>query len=187
MADVGPPPLTRGDRVEGVVERALFHARWLLAPIYLGLVVGLFALVVIFARETVLLVGLAFAPGVKSETVILLVLSLVDVSLAANLVLIVIFSGYENFVSKLIHGHHPDRPQWLGKIDFGGLKLKLVASIAAISAIQLLKVFVQDANLSGERIMWLVVIHLTFVVSGVMLAIMDLLTAKAKQLGYDGD
>jgi uncharacterized protein (TIGR00645 family) len=185
MAEPAPP--SRAERVEGVLERVLFHSRWLLAPIYFGLVVGLLALTVVFMRELASLFTLVFSPNVKAETVILWVLTLVDVSLAANLVLIVIFSGYENFVSKLLHLDHPDRPDWLGKIDFGGLKLKLIASIAAISAIQLLKVFVQDSNLSGERIMWLVVIHLTFVLSGVMLAVMDYLTAKSKQLGYEGD
>ncbi|OQW51818.1 TIGR00645 family protein [Candidatus Raskinella chloraquaticus] len=173
--------------VEAFVENALFMSRWLLAPIYLGLVLGTLALLIIFARELFELFHLAVSSSTKAESIILVILSLIDISLAANLVMIVTFAGYENFVSKMDIEDHPDRPAWLGKIDFGGLKLKLVASIAAISAIQLLKVFVTEANLSSERIYWMIVIHITFVMSGVLLAIMDYITAKSKALGYEGD
>jgi len=184
-----PParPLAPRSRAEAIIETGLFASRWLLAPIYIGLVLGLCALVYVFGKELITLFNAVTAPNAKAETAILLVLSLIDVSLAANLVLIVVFAGFENFVSRMDNQDHPDRPTWLGKIDFGGLKLKLIASVAAISAIQLLKVFMQETNLSSERVFWLVVIHLTFVVSGVLLAVMDYVTAKAKQLGYDGD
>lgn len=154
---------------------------------YLGLVVGTLALVIVFGREMLELFHYAFAAKVKAESIILIILSLIDISLAANLVMIVTFAGYENFVSKMDIEDHPDRPAWLGKIDFGGLKLKLVASIAAISAIQLLKVFVTESDLSSDRIYWMIVIHITFVVSGVLLAVMDFITAKSKALGYEGD
>lgn len=187
-AETNKAPRSRQPRgaLEWLVEEGLFASRWLLAPIYLGLVIGLAALVVVFLSDLWALISLILQGRIKSDLVILAVLTLIDISLAANLVLIVCLSGFENFVSKFDNEDHPDRPDWLGKIDFGGLKLKLIASVAAISAIQLLKVFVQDATLSSERIFWLIVIHMTFVVSGVLLAVMDWITAKSKVLGYDG-
>ena len=105
-----------------------------------------------------------------------MVLSLIDLSLAGNLLLIVIFSGYENFVSKIDTGDDEDRPGWMGTVDFSGLKMKLIASIVAISAIALLKAFMkmaEGADISDRTLLWLVVIHVTFVVSGVLLALMD--------------
>jgi uncharacterized protein (TIGR00645 family) len=186
-----PPPISSArspaERLEFIVENGIFASRWLLAPLYVGLALSLFVVLAVFAREMWHLVAISFSPSLKSDTVILLVLSLIDLSLLANLILIVVFSGFESFVSKMENQDHPDRPGWMGKIDFGGLKLKLVASIAAISAIQLLKVFMQETPPSNDRVFWLVVIHLTFVLSGVMLAVMDLITAKAKTYGYEGD
>ena len=104
-------------------------------------------------------------------------------SLAGNLVLIVIFSGYENFVSKIHVDDHEDKPDWMGKVDFSGLKLKLIASIVAISGIQLLKQFMNIAAVPQSQLMWMVIVHLTFVLSGVMLAVMDLITVKAHKMG----
>ena len=177
----------RAARLERAVETTLFLSRWLLAPIYIGLIIALFALLIVFVKELGLTFSAALSTKAKADDVILFILSLIDISLAANLVLIVVYSGYENFVSKLENDHHPDRPEWLGKIDFGGLKLKLIASIAAISAIQLLKQFVNLSEVDPSKIYWLVVIHITFVLSGLVLAIMDNVSAKAKQLGYAGD
>ena len=117
-------------------ERGLFAARWLMAPMYLGLVVSLAMLAVIFVRELV-----HYAPQVlslSSEDTILVVLTLIDLTLAGNLLLIVLFSGYENFVSKLDIEDTVDRPSWMGTVDFSGLKMKLIASIVAISGIHLL-------------------------------------------------
>lgn len=186
-----PPPEAApqglGERLERAVEGGIFHARWLLAPIYIGLLLGLAALVLAFGKELLHLGEVVLDPKAKPESIILLVLSLIDLCLAANLVIIVVFSGFESFVSKIDNADHPDRPEWMGKIDFGGLKLKLVASIAAISAIQLLKLFVADAPPDQARVFWMVIIHLTFIFSGVMLAVMDFLSAKAKSLGYEGD
>ena len=117
------------------------------------------------------------------EKGILLALTLIDLSLAANLVLIVIFSGYENFVSKINAGRREDRPEWMGTIDFSALKLKLIASIVAISGIALLKAFleIQDPEhaLDVTHLMWMVIIHLTFVASGVLLAVMDWLSSRS--------
>jgi uncharacterized protein (TIGR00645 family) len=118
----------------------------------------------------------------NAEQAILMVLSLIDLSLAANLLLIVIFSGYENFVSKIDTGDDEDRPEWMGAVDFSALKMKLIASIVAISAIALLRAFMRLADGEGvddRTLTWLVVLHVTFVVSGVLLAVMDWINGKA--------
>jgi uncharacterized protein (TIGR00645 family) len=154
-----------------------------MAPMYLGLIAALGMLVVIFGRD--LIYYLPKALTMKSEEVILVALTLIDLTLAANLVLIVMFSGYENSVSKFDIDIGEDRPGWMGKVDFGGMKMKLIASIVAISGIHLLKRFmeIQDIDSTtvfGEtELFWLVVIHLTFVVSGVLMALMDWLQALA--------
>lgn len=111
--------------------------------------------------------------------VILVVLGLVDLTMVGNLVLMVIFSGYENFVSKIDVNGHADRPDWMGKLDFSGLKVKLIASIVAISSIQVLKTFMHVGDTSDRDLMWLVSIHIVFVISGVLLATMDLLVKKS--------
>ena len=166
-------------------ERSLFRARWLMAPFYLGLVAALVMLLAVFVRELIYYVPQAFVMGeghMGSDGAILAILSLVDLSLAGNLLLIVIYSGYENFVSKLdLDEDQVDRPPWMGTVDFSGLKMKLIASIVAISAIALLKAFMElteGKELSDRSLMWLVVIHVTFIVSGVLLALMDWLAAK---------
>ena len=167
--------------LERLLERGLFASRWLMAPMYVGLVLALGALIVIFGQELLHATPLMFSGHAKAEDAILLALSLIDLSLAGNLVLIVIFSGYENFVSKMDIGDQVDRPSWMGTVDFSGLKMKLVASIVAISAIALLKSFLQateaDAQIDQSRMLWLVIIHLSFVVSGVLLALMDWLAS----------
>jgi uncharacterized protein (TIGR00645 family) len=169
-------------RIESAVERGLFASRWLMAPMYLGLVVALGMLTIVFLRE------LAFyAPQVffmSADKAILAILTLIDLTLAANLLVIVLFSGYENFVSKFDIGTHPDRPDWMGRVDFGGLKMKLIASIVAISGIHLLKRFMEigqksaDATFGDRELYWLLVIHMAFVISGVMMAAMDWLVAR---------
>ncbi|OYU69331.1 MAG: hypothetical protein CFE28_04525 [Alphaproteobacteria bacterium PA2] len=161
------------------LETGLFRSRWLMAPFYVGLVIALGALLIVFVNEAVH--ELAHIMTMSPEDAILMVLSLIDLSLAGNLLLIVIFSGYENFVSKIDTGADEDRPSWMGTVDFSGLKMKLIASIAAISAIALLKAFMQLAegnDVDDRHLTWLVVIHFTFVSSGVMLALMDWLAAK---------
>lgn len=169
--------------LERWLETGLFASRWLMAPIYVGLVGALVALIVVFFQE--IAHAVPHLLEMHAEDAILLALSLIDLSLAANLVLIVIFSGYENFVSKIDTASHEDRPEWMGTVDFSGLKQKLIASIVAISGIALLKAFLEvsdaDKSLDQENLMWLVIIHLTFVGSGVLLALMDFLTSKAKK------
>lgn len=152
-------------------EQALFATRWLLAPFYLGLGVSIIVLLLKFMAELFHLVTHAFS-STESE-VILGVLALVDLALTGSLLIIVIFSGYENFVSKIDHSNHKDWPEWMGTIDFAALKLKLLSSIVAISAIQLLKKFMVIEKVGEREIFWLVVIHIVFVVSSVLLALSD--------------
>ena len=161
-------------RLEQGLERTLFGSRWLLAPMYLGLVASLVMLVIIFFRE--LFIKLPKAFEMSSDDGILAILTLIDLSLAGNLLLIVIFSGYENFVSKIDEAKHKDWPEWMGKIDFTGLKLKLMSSIVAISAIQLLRAFMNVKNVPDRELWWQVGVHLVFVVSGLVLALTDRLS-----------
>lgn len=160
--------------IERRFEQVIFASRWLLAPFYLGLVIALGMLLVKFVQE--LFHILPHVLDMAEKDMILMILTLIDLSLAGNLLLMVIFSGYENFVSKMDVADHVDRPDWMGKVDFSGLKLKLIASIVAISGIHLLKSFMNIKSTSHEELMWLVIIHMTFVVSGVLLALMDRLT-----------
>jgi uncharacterized protein (TIGR00645 family) len=165
-----PHPLLKP--IERRFERLLFNSRWLMAPFYFGLVVSLAVLMLKFCM--ILWEFILHAPGSKESDIILGVLSLIDVSLTGNLILIVVFSGYENFVSKIDPGGHPDWPEWMTRIQFGGLKQKLLASIVAISAIQVLKAFMNiDTVFEPSRLGWLVGVHLLFVVSAFMLAISD--------------
>jgi uncharacterized protein (TIGR00645 family) len=169
--------------LEARFERGLFASRWLMAPMYLGLVVALGMMSVIFVRELIYYVPQVLV--MTAEETILAALTLIDLTLAANLLLIVLFSGYENFVSKFDFDTGADRPDWMGKVDFSGLKMKLIASIVAISGIHLLKKFMEIRDIDTavafgqSEMFWLVVIHLTFVVSGVLMALMDWLQAKS--------
>lgn len=173
------------NKVETQFEQLLFYSRWLMAPMYLGLVVTLGMLMLVFLRD--LWKYALQVMTMSAEQVILVALTLIDLTLAANLLLIVLFSGYENFVSKLDIDDGGDRPDWMGTVDFSGLKMKLIASIVAISGIHLLKRFMEigdsvaDAKFGETELYWFVVIHLTFVVSGVLLAAMDWMSSKAKK------
>ncbi len=159
--------------LERTIESILFRSRWVMAPFYLGLVVALFVLLFKFGAELLHFVTHAMA-ATESDT-ILGILALVDLTLTGNLVLIVIFSGYENFVSKIDPAGHPDWPEWMTRVDFTGLKQKLLASIVAISAIQLLKAFMNldKGTMTETTLMWLVIIHVVFVGSSLVLAWSD--------------
>jgi len=182
-------------KIEHALEVAIFNSRWLLAPFYFGLVIAVVLLLVKFGQEFLHVIGHIFSAS-ESET-ILAILTLVDMSLVANLLLIIIFSGYENFVSKIDTAGHEDRPEWMGKVDFSGLKVKLIASIVAISAIELLKAFVRitavDADLSAphswnaadQALAWKVGIHVVLVVSGLLFAMMDKIAGSAHRAGDD--
>ena len=183
MTIENPQPAPSRSTPEFVLEWALFASRWILAPLYLGMILVLVGILIVFLRE--LFTELSHIGNMDSEQIIILALSLIDLSLTSNLLLIVIFAGYENFVSKIHVGEHEDRPGWMGTVDFSGLKLKLIASIVAISGIALLRAFLplgdRSVPVDGTRIAWMVTIHLSFVVSGVLLALTDWLSSKADQ------
>jgi uncharacterized protein (TIGR00645 family) len=164
--------------VESVLERALFASRWLLAPFYFGLAISVAILLIKFLQELFHLAAIAF--GASEADVILGVLTLIDLALTGSLLLIVIFSGYENFVSRIDHTDHRDRPEWMGTIDFTALKIKLLGSIVAISAIQLLKQFMAVKSVSDRELMWYVVIHVVFVVSALLLALSERISGEGK-------
>lgn len=159
------------DKAERGFETAIFASRWLLAPFYAGLAISIVLLLYKFVAELIH-VAIVTVKGTETD-VILGVLSLVDLSLIASLLIIVVFSGYENFVSKIDHTAHRDWPEWMGTIDFTALKLKLLSSIVAISAVQLLRQFMALNKTSDRDLMWSVIIHVVFVVSSVLLALSD--------------
>jgi uncharacterized protein (TIGR00645 family) len=160
------------ERTRRGFEYVLFNSRWLMAPFYVGLVVALAVLFLKFLR--MLWDFMLHAPGAKSSETILDALSLIDVTLVGNLLLIVVFSGYENFVSRIDTSGHPDWPIWITRIDFAGLKQKMLACIVAISAIHLLEAFLNiDAAFDATRMTWLVAVHLVFVISTLLLALSD--------------
>ncbi len=157
--------------LERTIERILFGSRWMLVPIYLGLVVVMGAFVVKFIQELI-----HYLPNVLSLTdteLILVGLTLVDLALVANLFIMVIISGYENFVSRIDLDDGSEKLAWVGKLDAGTLKIKLAVAIIAISSIHLLKAFMNAKEVDGDTLMWLVIIHLTFVVSALLVAWID--------------
>jgi uncharacterized protein (TIGR00645 family) len=157
--------------VERLVERLLFACRWLLAPMYLGLSLALVALGVKFFQEA--LHALARILTMAETDLVLTVCSLIDIVLVGSLIVMVMLSGYENFVSKIDAGPGQDSPAWLGKLDSGTLKLKVAAAIVAISSIHLLRIFMNADETPNDKIMWYVVLHLTFVLSAVLLGVLD--------------
>ena len=166
------------------IEVILFRSRWLLTPLYLGLVGALALLAYRFAID---FVKVAKHIGeVEAHTFTLELLALLDLTLLANLILMVIFAGYENFISRIdIAQSSNDRPHWMGTIDFSGLKIKLIGSLVAISVIELLKDFIELSGEAevGEGTKWRIFIHLTFVISGVLFALMDWIADKREFQG----
>jgi uncharacterized protein (TIGR00645 family) len=161
-------------RVEAALESLVFRSRWLLAPFFVGLILAIIALLVKFLKQL-----WALAIGVfslTSDEMIINILTLVDSALIAALLLIIGFSGYENFVSKIGTGDHEDRPAWMGKVGFSDLKIKLIGAIVAISAVELLKAFINMDEFTWYQLSWKVGIHVTFVVSAVLFAITDRIT-----------
>ena len=171
--------------VERGVERLMFGSRWLLAPFYVGLSAALVLLLMKFAQTF-----WEFAREIThtdTHDVILNILGLLDLTLLGNLILIVIFAGYENFVSKIeVAQDDIDRPDWMGSVDFSGLKLKLIGSLVAISVIELLKDFMSAATVVEPGLKWRIAIHITFVISGVLFAVMDYIAEIAHKLGSKG-
>ena len=157
--------------IERLIERFIFSSRWLLSVFYVGLVFALGVLLVKFVQEAWHVIVMALTAS--EADVMLSTLALVDLTFTASLIVIVIFSGYENFVSKIDVSEHTDWPDWMGKIDFTGLKLKLMSSIVAISAIRLLRAFMNISKTNERELMWMVIVHLVFVVSGLIMALTD--------------
>lgn len=157
--------------MERFFERLLFATRWILAPIYFGMSLALLALAVKFFQEVWHV--LTHLVTVSEAELILTVLALVDLALVASLVVMVMFAGYENFVSKIDIAEDAKRLGWLGKLDAGTLKLKVAISIVAISSIHLLGAFMNLGQIPGDKLMWYVVMHLTFVISALLMGVLD--------------
>jgi uncharacterized protein (TIGR00645 family) len=161
--------------IEKNLEKLLFASRWLLAPVYAGLAISLIALGIKFFAELLHMMQVVFASS--EADLVLSLLALVDLSLVGSLIVMVMFSGYENFVSKIDIEGEGDKLGWLGKLDAGALKLKVAASIVAISSIHLLRAFMDARETPNDKLMWYVIIHMTFVVSAVLLGVLDRITS----------
>lgn len=163
--------------LKSTLEKILFASRWLLIPFYIALALSL----VVLAVKTVWVFAEAVPHAIEASesSIILAVLGLIDLTLTGSLIVLVICSGYENFVSRITQAEHRDWPEWMGKIDFAGLKLKLMSSIVAISAIQLLRAFMSVKDTSDRDLGWYVGIHLVFVVSAFLLALTDRFSGPA--------
>jgi uncharacterized protein (TIGR00645 family) len=157
--------------MEKLIEKTLFASRWLLAPIYLGLALALIALAVKFFQE--LFHTFAVVVSMSESDLVLSILSMIDMTLVGSLIVMVMFSSYENFVSKIDLDENDEKLDWLGKLDAGTLKLKVAASIVAISSIHLLQRFMEVEQIDNDKLLWYVVIHMTFVLSALLLAVLD--------------
>ena len=160
--------------MERFLENAMYASRWLLAPVYFGLSLGLIALTIKFFQEIFHILPHIFS--VSESDMILTLLSLVDMTLVGGLLVMVMFSGYENFVSQLDINEGKEKLSWLGKMDATSLKNKVAASIVAISSIHLLRVIMDAKNVPDNKLMWYVIIHLTFVLSAFVMGYLDRLT-----------
>ncbi|MBQ6100587.1 MAG: TIGR00645 family protein [Methanobrevibacter sp.] len=170
------------EKVEDYTERLLYASRWILSPIYLILILVLVLILFKFVKNVV---GFIFIMNTLSYNEwIIQVLELLDLSLLANLVLIVAFSGYENFVSKIdVAEDHVDRPSWMGRLDFSGLKLKIIGSIVAISLVELLQDFLNVSSTIDPNVeFWRIALHLTFVATGLVFALMEILAEKRHEI-----
>ncbi|MFV3076045.1 TIGR00645 family protein [Niveispirillum fermenti] len=161
--------------LERFIERTLYASRWLLVPMYLCLAVVLIAFTLRFVMELWHLFDYALF-GESEADLILAALALVDLTLVGSLVVMVMISGYENFVSRIELGENDEKLSWLGKLDSGTLKVKVAASIVAISSIHLLKSFMDADKVTNDKLMWLVIIHLTFVASAFLMGLLDKMT-----------
>ena len=163
--------------LENFLETSMFSSRWLLAPIYVVLSITLFVIMGKVVQE--FLHEMNHFLHMSINELLLFVLHIVDLALVGNLVLMIIFAGYENFVSKIdVAKESQDKPDWMGKVDFSGLKLKLIASIVAISSIGLLEAFISVGTKTKDEIYLMVLIHTVFILSGVVIAIMDYIASK---------
>lgn len=160
--------------MERFIENAMYASRWLLAPIYFGLSLGLLALALKFFQEVFHILPSVFS--MAEADLILVILSLIDMALVGGLLVMVMISGYENFVSQLDIAEGTEKLSWLGKMDSSSLKMIVAASIVAISSIHLLKIFMNAQNIDDSKLMWYVIIHMAFVVSAFAMGYLDKLT-----------
>lgn len=156
------------------MERLMYASRWILAPIYLGMSLVLLALFVKFFQELYHFIPHLFEIG--ETDFILTLLTLIDLSLVGSLIVLIMFSGYENFVSRLDIGEATEKLEWLGTHDYGSMKIKVASSIVAISSIHLLKIFMNIDATANDKLMWYVVIHLALVVSALFMGYLDKIT-----------
>lgn len=160
--------------MERFIENTMYASRWLLAPIYFGLSLALLALALKFFQEVFHILPHVFE---KSEAeLILVLLSMIDMALVGGLLVMVMLSGYENFVSQLDIDEGKEKLDWLGKMDAGSLKMKVAASIVAISSIHLLRMFMDAQKIPNDKLMWYVIIHMTFVISAFAMGYLDKMT-----------
>ncbi len=164
------------------IPALIFASRWLQLPLYLGLIVAQGVYVVQFAQELIHLVQIVFDRRIAETEIMLIVLALIDVVMIANLLIMVIVGGYETFVSRLYLEDHPDQPEWLSHVNASVLKVKLATAIIGISSIHLLKTFINADQLSAHTIMWQVLIHITFLLSAVAIALTDRLLVPPEKL-----
>ncbi len=186
MAQQGNEQSSFTDRFEDFLERAIFGGRWMLAPLYLGLMLSLIPLLYRFFYNFYQL--MLHLTDTDMHHITLSILELLDTVLLGNLIIIIIFAGYENFVSKIsVAEQSEDRPHWMGRVDYSGLKIKLIGSLVAISVIELLKDFMLEGEIDGHREAWRIGIHLTFVISGVLFAVMDLIADKREAIDLSNE
>ena len=160
--------------MERILENAMYASRWLLAPLYFGLSLTLLALVLKFFQEIFHVLPHVFE--IAETQLVLTILSLIDMALVGGLLVMVMLSSYENFVSQLDIGEDTEKLGWLGKMDSSSLKNKVAASIVAISSIHLLKVFMNAQSMDAVHLKWYVILHLTFVASAFAMGLLDKLT-----------
>ncbi len=160
--------------MEKFIEKNMYASRWLLAPMYVGLSLALIALAIKFFQEALHIFPIIFQ--MKEADLVLVVLSLIDLALVGGLLVMVMISGYENFISQLDVEEGQEKLSWLGKVDSATLKSKVAASIVAISSIHLLKIFMNAENIVDNKLFWYVIIHLTFVISAFLMGYLDKLT-----------
>ena len=167
------------DKLETIIEKIIFAGRWFLAPLYIGLLLTLVPILYRFFHSFWHM--MTHIVDATAAEITLEVLELLDTVLLANLIIIVLFAGYENFVSKIsVAEGAKDRPHWMGTVDYSGLKIKLIGSLVAISVIELLRDFMQEGPFDAKREGWRIGIHMTFVISGVLFALMDTMADRHK-------
>ncbi len=165
--------------LEALIERVILGSRWILVIFNFGLAAALLLYAFAFVMKFI-----KIATGVLTadeNDMILSMLSLIDATLVASLILMVMVSSYENYVSRLDNADV--KLSWLGKLDAGSLKIKVASSIVAISSIHLLQVFMNATSYDNTKIMWSVIMHLTFVVSALLLGVLDRISAKGDAHG----